>query len=338
MKFNRVVQMLRIMFVNNGYWKLFSLIIAVLVHFAIRSEISEIRVVTIPVEADFDVSNKEAAIESFVPRSVRVTLRGSYSDVNKLDNNQMSCILRPKQKPGSPKETVNLRIGSSNLRGIRGVSIVKIEPDSANVMFGVQATMKMAIDAPRVNGKARGRVELVMEQTNVVVKGSRSTLNQLDPNTARVQPEAIDVEGRSQSFTTRVKLYPPGNAQNAVVEPSEIVVNVKIISEKATVTLEQVPVMVVQPTGATTRWIVDPPVVRIEITGRSEEVKSVTFGQVVATVNGNIPITPGSMTNEVPVLLHIEQGVKVDEVQSLPESVKLIPIMETTSAVVPNGG
>ncbi|NLG02094.1 MAG: hypothetical protein GX565_18365, partial [Lentisphaerae bacterium] len=75
---------LKIMFVKNGYWKLLSLIIAVLIHFSIRSEISHLRVVTIPVETDFDAASMGAAIESVEPRAVQITLRGSYSEVNKL--------------------------------------------------------------------------------------------------------------------------------------------------------------------------------------------------------------------------------------------------------------
>lgn len=341
MKGKQVGQFLRMLFLHNWHWKLFSLVIAVLVHFSIREDIIT-REVTVAVEAVFDAANTGKALESLEPRSVRVKLRGSYDDINKLDTTQMRCVLRYKQRASAAKDNdkdkVKLRIRNSNLRGMGRVRIVKIEPDEATLKFDEPLQVELAVDEPRVQGKARGRVELEMPPTKLVlVKGSKRTLGEIDATTARVQTEAIDVEGRSESFNQAVKLYPPGGALNAVVEPAEIQVTVKIISEKSTAKLEQVPVMVVQPVGSSMRWSVEPAVVEVEMVGRAEDVKSVMFGQIVATVNGNIPITPGSVTNEVPVLLHVEQGVKVDEVKSQPGRVKLIP-MEAATVVVPNGG
>jgi hypothetical protein len=121
--------------------------------------------------------------------------------------------------------------------------------------------------------------------------------------------DAIEVEGRSQSFATRVRLYPPGEAVNAVVEPSDMVVNVLIISEKATVRLERVPVVVVQPPGDANRWLAEPAWVDIEVTGRSEVIKAITFGQLIASVNGTIPVATLSATNDVPVTVHVQQGI-----------------------------
>ena len=327
---------LKIVFVKNGYWKLLSLVIAVLIHFSIRSEISHLRVVTIPVETDFESASMGAAIESVEPRAVQITLRGSYSEVNKLDSAQMGCVVRPKQKTSSLLDTVAVKIRASNLRGVRGVRVVAIEPNVAVVKFDVPMSLNVAVAPPVVQGKARGRVQLVYDQTNAVVKGSRRVLSPLDVETVRVQTDAIDVEGRSQSFATRVRLYPPGEAVNAVVEPSDMVVNVLIISEKATTRLERVPVVVVQPPGDANRWLAEPAWVDIEVTGRSEVVKAITFGQIIASVNGNIPVVPRSVTNEVPVTVHVQQGLAVDEVKALPPAIRLTPI-HAGPAVSPSG-
>ncbi|HRR34449.1 MAG TPA: hypothetical protein P5026_10140 [Kiritimatiellia bacterium] len=317
--------MIKILFVKNGYWKLLSLIIAVLIHFSIRSEISHLRVVTIPVEADFDSASMGAAIESVEPRAVQITLRGSYSEVNKLDSAQMSCVVKPKQKTSSLLDTVAVKIRSSNLRGVRGVRVVAIDPNVAVVKFDVPMSLKVAVAPPVIQGKARGRVQLVYDQTNAVVKGSRRVLSPLDVETVRVQTDAIDVEGRSQSFATRVRLYPPGEAVNAVVEPSDMVVNVLIISEKATARLERVPVVVVQPPGDANRWLAEPAWIDVEVTGRSEVIKAITFGQILASVNGAIPVSTLSVTNDVPVTIHVQQGLAVDEVKAVPSTVRLIP-------------
>ncbi|HPC48572.1 MAG TPA: hypothetical protein PL016_00410, partial [Kiritimatiellia bacterium] len=63
MQRDKVLSILRIVFLNNGYWKLLSLVIAVLVYFSIRAEISHVRVISIPVEAEFDAAGKVLSIE-----------------------------------------------------------------------------------------------------------------------------------------------------------------------------------------------------------------------------------------------------------------------------------
>ena len=345
MNTERVLSFLKVLFLKNGWWKLFSLIIAVLVHFSIRSEISHLRVISVPVVTDFDAGSVGAAIESVEPRSVQLTLRGSYSDVNKLDTAQMSCVVRPKQKPSSLADSIAVKIRASNLNGVRGVRVVEIQPDTAVVKFDVPMSLTLAVAPPAVRGKALGRVQFVYDQTNVVVKGSRRVLSPLDAATVRVQTDAIDVEGRSQSFAQRVRLFPPGGVVNAVVEPSDMVVNVMIISENATARLKRVPVIVMQPAGAQDRWATDPAWVDIEVTGRSEEVKAITFGQLLASVDGNAASTNSGQTPvEAPVTVHVQQGVVVHEVKPVPATVKLIPLPATPEAlplsatVVPDGG
>ena len=325
MQANRLLSILRIVFVNNGYWKLFSLILSVLIYFLIRSDISHLRTVPIPVEVEYEASPGGAAIESVEPRSVQVTLRGSYSDVNQLAASSLRCVVRPKQKKNTFQDTVEMTIGSSNLRGIHGVRVTQIEPHVAVVKFDVPMSLQMAVAPPEIIGKARGRVELLYDQTNAVVSGSRRLLSPLDVSKVRVQPETIDVDGRSQSFSTRVRLYPPGDPTSVVVEPSEIVVDVHIISEKATVKLERVPITVLQPFAAATRWRTEPEWVDVDLTGRAEVVKAIKFGEVSASVNGNVVFSLAE-TNEVPVMVHVRQGLSVDEVTTLPAQVKLIPL------------
>lgn len=326
-----LLPLMRQLFLRNGCWKLLSLAIAILIHFSIRSEISNLRVVTIPVETDFDAAAMGVAIESVEPRSVQITMRGSYSEVNKLDSAKMSCVVRPKQKKNSLQDTVSVKIRNSNLRGVRGVRVVKIEPNMAVVKFDVPMSLQLAVAPPVIQGKARGRIELAYDQTNAVVKGSRRLLSPLDVSTVQIQTDPIDVEGRSQSFATRVRLYPPGDAVNAVVEPSDMVVNVMVISEKATAKVEHVPVVVSQPAASANRWITDPAWVDVEVTGRSEVVNAITFGQIIASVNGNIPVTPASVTNEVPVLVHVQQGLTIDDAKAVPAVVKLIQLPVPTT-------
>ena len=326
MRTDKWLDFLRLAFLNNGYWKLLSLVIAVLVYFSIRAEVSHVRVVSIPVETDFAAVAGGAAIESVEPRSVQVTLRGSYSGVNQVALSSLQCVVRPRQKKNKLKDTVSVKLGRTNLRGVSGVRVANIEPGVVVVKFDVPMTLPLAIARPTEKGLARGRVQFVYEQTNAVVKGSRRLLSLLDAEKVQIQTEPIDVDGRSQTFSTRVRLLPPGDAVTAVVDPPEMVVNVVIINEKATAKIERVPVVVSQPLASVNRWTTEPGWVDIELSGRSEIVKAVTLSDVTASVNGNIPLTPFE-TNEVPVLVHVQQGLVLDEVKPLPATVKLIPLM-----------
>ena len=327
MQASRALSFLRIMFVNNGYWKLLSLVISVLIYFSIRSDISHMRVVSVPVETDIETGTDGAAIWSIEPRSVQVTLRGSYSEVSQLAaSSTLRCVVRPKQKKNMPLDTVSVKVGQTSLRGVEGVRVAKIEPSVVVIKFDVPMSLQLAVAQPEIEGKARGTVQLVYDQTNAVVKGSRRLLSPVDVTKTQILADPIDVDGRSQTFSKRVRLFPPGDAVNAVVEPPDMVVNVMISSEKATAKIERVPVMVSQPFASANRWKPDPEWVDVELTGRSEVVKAVKFDEIMVSVNGNIPLTPAA-TNEVPVVVHVKQGLSVDGVRPVPETVKLIPLI-----------
>ncbi len=324
MRKDKALSILRIVFLNNGYWKLLSLVIAVLIYFSIRAEISHVRVISIPVEAEFDAAGAGAAIESVEPRSVQVTLRGSYTDVNQLALSVSRCVVRPRQKKSNLMDSVPVKIRHGNLRGVRGVRVVKIEPNVAVVKFDVPMSLPLMIARPTELGTALGRVQFVYDLTNAVVRGSRRQLSTLDPAVTQIQTEPINVDGRSQTFTTRVRLLPPGEVVNATVEPPEMVVQVQILSEKATAKLERVPVVVTHPHAASLRWRAEPEWVEVELSGRGEIVKAVTPEQVTAVVNGNLPLS--QETNGVPVRIHLQQGLEISEVRALPPVVRLIPV------------
>jgi len=332
MRYDKAILFLRMAFLRNGYWKLFSLIVAVLIYFSIRSEISHLRVITIPVDAEIDVGTTGAVVETIEPRSVQITLRGSYSEVNQLSVANVRCVLRPKQRKGDLLDSVAVKIKPSNLLGVRGLRVVKIDPNPVMIRFDVPMTLQLPVEAPTVTGKARGRVELSYQQTNAVVKGSRRWLSPLDAETVQIGTETIDVDGRSQSFIANVRLIPPGDALNAVVDPPEMLVNVLIRSEKKTTRIERVPVIVVPPLRAAPRWRVEPGTVDVEITGRSEVVDGIAFGEIVASVSGAAAAASSSVTNNVDVTLHIRQGLAVDEMRPIPDKVKLVPLSPDVDA------
>ena len=325
MQLNKYKAILHLLFLNNGYWKLLSLVIAVLVYFTIRSDISHMRVVSVPVELTNDSADGDAAVWSIEPRSVKVSIRGSYVETSEIADSALKCVIRARQKSSSILDTVRIKVRAKHIQGIRDARVVKIDPAYIDVKFDIPESFKLDVAPPVIEGSARGIVKLSYDVTNAVVTGSRRLLGSLDLEDTQIQCEPIDVSDRLESFTTRVRLVPPGDAANLTVDPAEMVVNVYVTSKKATRVIESVPVIISHPPGSPNPWIIEPDRVNIEISGRSELLDKVEFGDVMASVNGNVPLVPG-LTNQVPVIAHVRQGLDVDAAKSIPEKINLIPV------------
>jgi len=331
MHLNKYRTVLHLVFLNNGYWKLFALVIAILVYFSIRSDISHVKVISVPVDVTNDSSAGDAAIWSVEPRSVKVKIRGSYNEISQLDDSTIKCVIRARQKSSSILDTVSIKLRSKHIQGVRDARIIKIEPARIEVKFDIPDSVTLEVAPPAIEGSAHGSVRLSYDVTNAVIKGSRRLLSTLDVENTRIQCEPVDVDGRLESFVTRVRLVPPGDAANVEIDPLDMVVNIYITSENSSTIIERVPVIVSQPDSSVNKWITEPHFVNIKVSGRSELLKSVQFGDIMASVNGNVPVVPG-LTNDVPVIVHVKQGLAVDTVTSLPEKVKLIPLMQSESA------
>ncbi|MBO4287496.1 MAG: hypothetical protein J5985_04950 [Kiritimatiellae bacterium] len=316
---------------NNARWKLVSLLLASLVYFSIRAGVSDVRTITVPVEIDEEVkqsnAKNSAAIASYDPPSVQVTVRGSFNDVQQAAQNNPLCILRPRLRVSNPTEdTLWLDIGRSNLRGLsRSLRILKIEPHVAKVEFALSQSKQFAIATPLVEGKARGRVELSTSIETAVVRGPQKLIKTLDEEKVKIQCEPINVEGRAQTYVATVKLLPPGAAPTATVEPSTMNVTVTITAETGSRHIEHARVFVAQPYAAQTRWKLEPDWVDYDIKGRVEVVNSVTEGQILFSVDAFAPRSD-ALTNELPVRVHIQQGLAIDEVIVMPQTVKLISL------------
>ncbi len=325
MQLNRFKTILHLLFVNNGYWKILALVLAVVIYFTIRSEISQTRVVSVPVEIEKDSDEKRAAPWSIEPPSVKVSIRGSLVGTSDVADSAIQCVIPARQKNTSTLDTVRIKVRSKHIKGIRKFRVVKIEPNHIDVKFDASASRQLNVAPPVIEGTARGTVKLSYDVTNALVTGSQRLLDSLDLESTQIQCEPINVTDRLEPFTARVKLVPPGGSATLRVDPAEILVNVQITSKKEPRVIKGVPVVISYPVGMPNPWIVEPESVDIEISGRSELVGKVDFSDLIASVNGNIPFTPG-VTNQVPVIVHVRDGLELDSVKSVPLKINLIPI------------
>lgn len=317
---------LQMLVLNNGYWKLLALVIAILLYFTIRTEISHNKLFTVPVEIENESSAKETAIWSVQPPSVQVRVRGSYTAVNEIDATKLKCVIRARRKNDSTLNTVSIKVRPGNIQGTRSARIAKIEPAVITVEFDDPKSIELAIAPPELKGTARGTVSLSYSVTNAIVTGSLRLLKDLDVANTRIQCEPIDVEGRLESFTARLRLVPPGDAANVKVEPPDIAVKVTIISQNIIKTNEHLRVNIQsRPESSVIKWRAEPEFVDILVRGPVKHLEEEKSLYALPSVNVNIPLVPGE-TNEVPVIIYLRQGLSVDWVKAVPDKVKLIAL------------
>ena len=318
-------EILRLMFVRDWPWKVLALVIACMIYFSIRAQISHIRRISVPVDVVLAATDAGFAIESVEPRSVQVTLRGSQSALNQLNPENMLFEINPKRKKNdtAPKDSETVKLSPFQLRNVaNGLRIVEIEPSKVLVKFDVPMSLQLSIAKPEITGVARGQVRLSYDQTNVVVTGSRRLLATLAPDKVQVLPAPIDVEGRTMSFQTRVALHPPGDQTRLKVIPPEMVVNVQITSEKTTTRMANIPVRVIPAADSDTPWVCDPLSVELDVTGGAEEVARLQPEDFSVTANAAHldPNAQGKQT--VPLTVLVRQGTAVTAV-AVPASVDL---------------
>jgi len=126
-------QWLKNLYTQNLGLKLLSLMLAILTFHAIRSATSDEDIHVLPVDAQVDDENMEIVEQD--PLSVTVTFRGSREDLKRLDPKYMKIILRP-----GIEDEGEIRIRSRDIKGARGLRIVKIDPEYARFTLARRST------------------------------------------------------------------------------------------------------------------------------------------------------------------------------------------------------
>ena len=249
-------------------WKIFALVVAVIVFYTVRSRISDTVTLSIPVEAEKEPG---LAVLKAEPFSVRVTFRGAYADLQQLGLREMRILLRPKANASDGAESELVRVRAGDVRGRpAGARVVDIEPESVRLTFDRQDEMLLPVAPPPVEGKPlRGRVELDYSPREVLVKGARRQLQEWKAADFHLQTQPVDVDGCVQSFTKNVAIATPGAAWQVEIGAREVSVKVNISTEQSTRELRDVPVLIAAPASRTGAWQALPPTVQVRLTGRA---------------------------------------------------------------------
>ena len=279
---NERLQRLRQQVLTQIDIKVLAAVLAVVIFYGVRGVISNTMVLHLPVELDVD--DAQVAILSLEPSTVRVTLRGALSELRQLVEEDMSITLRPRSinATGIALEPVNAR----HVRGRGTLQVVNIDPNQVRVTYDRQDTRVFTVAPPVLLGKpGRGRAEVEFDPREVRVRGAERHLDQLQAAYLQLQTEPVDVDGRMQSFTRRLRVLSPEEDWLAEITPREINARVNIVLETITREIEFVPVQVMQSAGDLEPYSLTPTNVTVWVSGRPEVVQRLEPRQLTVFVD-----------------------------------------------------
>jgi hypothetical protein len=296
---------------NNWKLKILAIGLAVLVFYAIRGATS--------FEVPYDVPIKVVVEPGIAildqPKTVRVTFRGAQEDLRRLDQQEMAVIVKPKASDPAGSERITIKRG--DIEGAPGVRVVQVDPRAVVISFDREVEKEVLVAKPQTIGKPLiGKVDLEYEPASVRIIGSRRRLQ----NTQEVTVEPVDVDGRVESFSKRVRVLPPRDAWVSKIQPPEITVNVNIVTESVSKEWNNVAVVGMLRSGVNGDVKFKPTTVKVVIKGRADVLELISSNSVVAFADCRA-LQPGASTN-VPVQVHVPVGADA-EARAEPATVKV---------------
>ncbi|MCE9614602.1 MAG: hypothetical protein K8T26_10020 [Lentisphaerae bacterium] len=286
---------------QNWELKLLALLLAVVTYYAIRGATGYEVEYAVPVEVDVEPG---LAVLAMNPDQVQVRFRGSQDDLLKLDQKRLKAKVRVREENlgGLPRP---VPITGRDIEGAPGVSVVMVDPPEVMITFDREVETTFSVARPTTIGEPLlGRAELQYSPTSVTIRGPRTRIAELTAEGHdQVIADPVDVDGRVESFSKRVRVRPQGGNWASKIDPAEITVQVSIIKKSTIRAWEQVPVRTIREGTAAGRLAVEPATVEISLEGRSELLENVSEHDISVFVDC-VGLVMGQ-TNEVPVQVHL---------------------------------
>jgi len=213
--------------------KLLSLALALVAFAVIRQVTSELKTFRIPIT----VQISEGWIYNFVyPPDAEVTLQGSKEQLGRVDESEITVTvdLRNAELPKDGGEmTVPLTRRNLGNAWQQGTRTHEIQPDSVRIMVDRMTETPIPVAMPTLRGEPlSGTPSVVWDDGKTVqVRSSKRVLDMLIAQKIRLETDEIDVRGKWQDFSQRVKVHLPVGISGTLF-PEEIEVTVQIVKEE----------------------------------------------------------------------------------------------------------
>jgi len=308
----KLIQVLKEMVTENWALKTLALVLALITYQSIKDAISFEFAVEVPVEVKVE---QGIAILDQNPRAVEVTFQGSREDLGQLSHSQMKIVLTPKATNPAGSELIS--ISPKSVEGASGVRVVKINPKEVQLTFDRESEKKVSIAKPGIKGSPLiGKVEIDYNPKQATIKGPKRRLDER----SILDTEPVDVDGRVQSFTKRVRILAPADAMVTTIEPSEVEVKVSIVTDTVSHSWTNVPVTSMTPPSLGCSITIDPAVVNVTMHGREDLLTDIK-GRTVKAFVDCMDVKPGS-SKELPVNVYMPFGTDLTATVE-PETVKV---------------
>lgn len=299
---------------NNWGIKLAAFMLALLTFFAIRSATNDETTLEIPITVEVD---KGIAILDQDPPTTKVTFRGSFDDLRRMDASQIQVVVRPIVSDVAGTEIVNIQ--DKDIKGAISARPVSIVPNEVHLSFDREAEKQFPVAKPATIGAPLiGKVEIEYEPKVVTIRGPERQLQRMLDENIAIETAPVDVDERVKSFSKIVQVISPGKTWVSQIEPSQIKVTANIVTETISREWTNVLVLAVMSAGKNMDVQITPKTVNVAVRGRAELVKNIRTEAMKVYVDC-AGLSPRKMTT-VPVNVHIPSAIDVT-VQVIPDKV-----------------
>ena len=159
--------------------------------------------------------------------------------------------------------------------------------------------------------------EMVCKPATVILFGPRQRLDSTDV----LRTDAIDLEGRFQTFTKRVRVAPPSKSWGARVQPDVVEVTVGIAERSATRDMKDVPVKAIFGNDLPKSIKIWPAKVDLVIQGRADTLEGIDPATLLAYVDC-AGLTAGAQY-DLPVNVPLSNGLQIQSIEPRTVEVQL---------------
>ncbi len=306
------LDVIKSVFVKNWTLKVLAVLLGALSFYAIRGAIS----FEVPYRAPIEVQmGPGMAVLDKSITSVEVTFGGSQEDLRRIDQSQLKAVVKPRETNPGGSEVVTIR--PEHIVGQGKVRVLSIRPSTLTLSYDREAERDVIVLKPKAVGvPLMGRAEIDYEPKAVRLRGPKRRLAHI----SAVSCEPVDVDGRVESFTRKVKVLSPGDAWVYQIDPPEITADVTILTERISRTVTNVAVLAVTQPGSPVCVNIDPRVVDVVLMGRSEVLEGIARDAVRVYVN--CVDLEADASYELPVGVHLPSEAEVATLVR-PETVKV---------------
>ena len=323
---NKVLGKLKSLFLENLALKITALVITILLSLFVR--IDKDAVVTIDVGIVYELPDHLAMVNEG-PQTVKLTIRGKWSRLRELTNEDLGKLKIDASKEGQ----YPYYFSSEQIKLPLGLKIESFNPQ--NITLNVERKIsKIVTIHPNIAGqppKGYFVTEKITPST-VEVTGLRSAVE----NVGAAYTQPVDITNRTESFKVPVELYI--EARNVLYDKSKIfMLDVEITAILTHKAFNNIPVSVV---GTTYNYELKPnKEVTVTLEGPEDILKSFSGDNLIAAIDAHEEdMLPPNEYRKTVAIENVPEGLRIVEIHPKVFIIKTIshPKIEEPEPILPN--